>query len=77
MHILITLRRLRGATLANMPIKRSTAIKGDLVISNQICKGLNRHSNVASVKLIYGAGKLLLPELYDATASTMAIEGLP
>lgn len=75
MHLLITPRRLHGATLAIMPSKRTTAIKGDLVISNQICEGLNRHSNVASVKPIYCAGKLLLPELYDATVSAMATEG--
>jgi hypothetical protein len=61
--------------LAIAPIKRTAAIKSDLVISNRIREGLNRHSNVASVKPIYGAGAPLLPELYNATVSAMATEG--
>ncbi len=75
MHLLITPRRLRGVALAIMPIKRTHAVKGDLVIANQICEGLNRHSNVARVQQLYGSGRLLLPELYDATVSAMATEG--
>lgn len=75
MHLLITPRRLRGVTLSAMPVKRTTMIKGDLVISNRLSEALNRHSNVASLKPLYGAGQLLLPELYDATVSAMATEG--
>lgn len=75
MHLLITPRRHRGVTLVYAPVKRTTAVKGDLVISNRLCESLNRHSNVASLRPIYGAGKPLLPEIFDATVSAMATEG--
>ncbi len=75
MQFVITPRRRQGVALQMVPAKRTTAIRGELIIMNRICEHLNRHSNVASVRPIYGAGGLLLPELFDATVSAMAREG--
>lgn len=75
MHLLITPRRSLGHTIPSMPVKRTHVIKGDLIISNEVCADLHRHSNVARVTEIYGSRKPLLPELYDATMSAMATEG--
>lgn len=75
MQFVITPRRRQGVALQMVPPKRTTAIQGELVIINRICEQLNRHSNVASLRPIYGTGRLLLPELFDATLSAMAREG--
>ena len=75
MKLLITPRRSLGQTIPSMPIKRTHVIKGDLVITNEICQPLHRHSNVARVTELYGKRSPLLPELYDATLSAMATEG--
>lgn len=58
-----------------LPPKRTTVIRGDLTIKNQVCEHLNRHSNVATVRATHGSFALLLPELYDANVSAMAREG--
>lgn len=75
MQFVITPRRNKGVPLQSVPAKRTAAILGDLTIAHRVCESLNRHSNVASLRPVYGAGALLLPELYDATVSAMAREG--
>jgi hypothetical protein len=75
MHLLITPRRSMGATLRALPVKRTNVIRGDLVIRNEVCEALHRHSNVARVTEIYGDRRPLLREMYDATISAMATEG--
>jgi hypothetical protein len=71
MHFLITPRRSRGVTLQMVPAKRTTAIRGNLVVANRVCQALNRHSVVASLQPVYGVGPLLLPEIFDAMLSAM------
>jgi len=74
MHLLITPRRHRGQTLTQRLPRDTTVIKGNLVIYNEVCESLHRHSNVARLMNI-DSGAQLLPELYDATISAMATEG--
>ncbi|MFK3971512.1 hypothetical protein ACI2KS_12365 [Pseudomonas sp. NPDC087358] len=75
MQFLITPRRNRGVALPMVPARRTTALRGELIITNRSCEHLNRHSNVASLWPMHGTAALLLPELYDASVSAMAREG--
>jgi hypothetical protein len=75
MQLLITPRRHCGVALQMAPAKRTAVIRGELIIADRVCEQLNRHSIVASVRPVLGAGALLLPEMFDVTLSAMAREG--
>ena len=75
MQFLITPRRSKGKTLPMVSAKRTTVIRGELIITSRVCELLHPQSNVATVRALHGDFKMLLPELYDANVSAMAREG--
>jgi hypothetical protein len=75
MQFVITPRGNKGVALQMLPAKRTTALRGELIITNRVCEHLNRHSNVATLEQTHSPGRLLMPPLFDATVSAMAREG--
>lgn len=73
MYFLITCMRVQGVARPWKEIQGENAIRGDINIRNQMCKALNRASDVAEIR---PQGMPLdatpLPPLLDARLSAMA-----
>ena len=75
MHVLVTCRRHLGVGLDQETVRRAIPIKGDVEVRFDKAKCLGRETNIAQMRPLDPMGSSPLPQLLDATLTTMTPSG--